>query len=262
MKTKYGNYGKNVLVRTQIFVIGDLCDQLTARFLCWLALCTGLVAGMRVMMVASRQGAVEEVRAQRELPRMRGFEEEAALAASRRRSSRTSVSGPPVGEQYTFGAYEAWEYPGLHPPKQAALQLLHRLASDRGIMGIMRKHRWSVGLLKEMPPEGKVGVSPVCILGLNVNRGQEIHLRLRTDDLRGFRRYRSIRDTLCHELAHMVWGEHDNNFKMLNSQLQRECNQLSWTEVRICCVIAFAHAHVCVCVRVCIFRNNVFREGV
>ena len=37
----------------------------------------------------------------------------------------------------------------------------------------------------EMPPEGKVGVSPVCILGVNINRGQEISLRLRTDDLRG-----------------------------------------------------------------------------
>lgn len=37
----------------------------------------------------------------------------------------------------------------------------------------------------EMPPEGKVGISPVCILGVNINRGQEISLRLRTDDLRG-----------------------------------------------------------------------------
>ena len=55
-----------------------------------------------------------------------------------------------------------------------------------------------------MPPEGKVGVSAVCVLGVNINRGQEISLRLRTDDLRGFRRYDSIRQTLCHELAHMV----------------------------------------------------------
>ena len=40
--------------------------------------------------------------------------------------------------------------------------------------------------------------------GVNINAGQEISLRLRTDDLRGFRRYDSIRQTLCHELAHMV----------------------------------------------------------
>ena len=61
-----------------------------------------------------------------------------------------------------------------------------------------------MGLLSEMPPEGKVGVSAMCILGYNVNAGQEISLRLRTDDLKGFRRYDRIRETLCHELAHMV----------------------------------------------------------
>lgn len=70
-----------------------------------------------------------------------------------------------------------------------AIKLLHRLAADPGIIGIMSKHRWTVGLLSEMPPEGKVGVSPVCILGVNINAGQEISLRLRTDDLKGFRRY-------------------------------------------------------------------------
>ena len=54
--------------------------------------------------------------------------------------------------------------------------------------------------------------------GVNINAGQEISLRLRTDDLRGFRRYDRIRETLIHELTHMVWGDHDNNFKELNSQ--------------------------------------------
>lgn len=51
----------------------------------------------------------------------------------------------------------------------------------------MSRHRWRVGTLSEMPPEGKVGVSPACILGVNINAGQEISLRLRTDDLRGGR---------------------------------------------------------------------------
>lgn len=35
-----------------------------------------------------------------------------------------------------------------------------------------------------MPPEGKEGISPMCILGVNINAGQEISLRLRTDDLK------------------------------------------------------------------------------
>ena len=60
------------------------------------------------------------------------------------------------------------------------------------------------------------------LLGLNVNGGQEIKLRLRTDDLLGFRNYNKIRDTLVHELTHNVWGDHDNNFKELNSRLLRE----------------------------------------
>eukprot|EP00955_Chlamydomonas_euryale_P009888 106152-Chlamydomonas_euryale.AAC.1 len=68
----------------------------------------------------------------------------------------------------------------------------------------MAARRWRVTLLSEMPPAGLVGVSPVCVLGYNMNRGQEIALRLRTDDLRGFRKYEAVRDTLVHELAHMV----------------------------------------------------------
>ncbi len=31
--------------------------------------------------------------------------------------------------------------------------------------------------------QGKVGVSAMCILGYNTNKGQEIALRLRTDDM-------------------------------------------------------------------------------
>jgi hypothetical protein len=109
-----------------------------------------------------------------------------------------------------------------------ALKLLHRLATDPGINGIMERHGWRVGLLSEMPPAGKVGISPVCILGVNVNKGQEISLRLRTDDLKGFRQYLRIRETLIHELAHMVHGDHDDAFKALNSALKTECSQLDW----------------------------------
>ena len=92
----------------------------------------------------------------------------------------------------------------------------------------MTSHQYSVGLLSEMPPEGKVGISPVCILGFNRNRGMEISLRLRTDDLKGFRKYGKIRETLIHELAHMEWDDHDNNFKAYNSQLLKECAKLDW----------------------------------
>ena len=66
-----------------------------------------------------------------------------------------------------------------------------------------------------------------CLLGLNVNQGEEIKLRLRTNDLRGFRKYDKIRETLVHELTHNTWREHDNRFKELNSQLLCECVKAS-----------------------------------
>jgi hypothetical protein len=41
-----------------------------------------------------------------------------------------------------------------------------------------------------------------------------------TDDLKGFRRYARIRETLIHELTHNVWSAHDINFKRLCSQVR------------------------------------------
>ena len=70
----------------------------------------------------------------------------------------------------------------------------------------MNLHRFSVGLLTELAPHEDPG-----LLGLNVNQGQVIKLRIRTDMYDGFRNYRDIRRVLCHELSHNVWGDHDNN---------------------------------------------------
>ncbi|XP_042038244.1 DNA-dependent metalloprotease WSS1 homolog 2-like [Salvia splendens] len=120
----------------------------------------------------------------------------------------------------------------LNPPASKALELLHKLASDPGIVAIMNKHRWRVGILTEMAPEGYVGISPECILGFNKNHGEEISLRLRTDDLKGFRKYEKIKKTLLHELAHMVFSEHDSNFLALDSQLNKEAITLDWTKSR------------------------------
>ena len=114
------------------------------------------------------------------------------------------------------------------PQQETAKQILHDLANDPGILACMTKHQWNVECLKEMYPEGKVGESEVCILGLNRNKGQEILLRLRTDDLKGFRKILSIRKVLFHELAHNVYSEHDSNFFQLNRIIEKECNELDW----------------------------------
>ena len=42
------------------------------------------------------------------------------------------------------------------PPPAAAQALLERLATDPGVVGIMRDRGWQVGTLTEMLPDGKV----------------------------------------------------------------------------------------------------------
>lgn len=89
----------------------------------------------------------------------------------------------------------------------------------------MKKHQFTVGLLTEMDP-GQYTASDhqgtTRILGLNRNRGQIIELRLRTDAYDGYRDYKTIRKTLCHELAHNVHGDHDRAFWDLTHQIERE----------------------------------------
>ena len=52
-----------------------------------------------------------------------------------------------------------------------------------------------------------------------------------THHMQGFRKYARIRETLVHELTHNVWGDHDNNFKTLNSQLLRQCMRMSQARI-------------------------------
>lgn len=80
----------------------------------------------------------------------------------------------------------------------------------------MQKHQFAVGVLTELAPHEQPH-----LLGLNVNAGQAIKLRIRTDVYDGFRLYRDIRKVLCHELAHNVWGEHDNNVSIALSGEKR-----------------------------------------
>lgn len=85
-----------------------------------------------------------------------------------------------------YGFKEIQEIPTL-PDSENARDVLATIAMDPGVLAVMEKHRFKVERLVEMYPEGKVGISPTCVLGYNKNKGQEINLRLRTDDLRGFR---------------------------------------------------------------------------
>ncbi|EXJ61100.1 hypothetical protein A1O7_05253 [Cladophialophora yegresii CBS 114405] len=152
------------------------------------------------------------------------------LSAASRRSPRPSNFKPvkankvrdwkKVQEEstYTFHAIEPLKY---LPNPEKSRRYLERLASDPGIKASMRKHRFSVGLLTEMnPAEHTTHESKT--LGLNRNRGEVIELRLRTDAYDGYRDYKVIRKTLCHELSHNVWGEHDRNFWNLTKEIEQE----------------------------------------
>ncbi|KZZ89041.1 wlm [Ascosphaera apis ARSEF 7405] len=107
------------------------------------------------------------------------------------------------------------------PFPERSLQYLERLRDDPGIRRAMEKHKFSVGLLTEMDPVEHT-THDSKTLGLNRNKGEVIELRLRTDGYDGYRNYKVVRDTLCHELAHCVHSEHDRNFWDLTKQIEQE----------------------------------------
>lgn len=127
-----------------------------------------------------------------------------------------SDSNPRTG----FGAVEVLPL----GERDEAERILRRLARDWGVRRVMRMRGWFVPVLGEMYPDGKVGEDPVCVLGLNENKGQRILLRLRTDDLKGFRKFLSVKKVLFHELAHNERSEHDAIFYGLVSDIERQVN--------------------------------------
>ncbi|CAO2184147.1 unnamed protein product [Urochloa humidicola] len=189
--------------------------------------------GKPIRMMGVFDDEIEEVSDNGKRPDLRiiGFDEEEQRLRLRS-SGRPQISLKLPQGQYIFCDFRTLHLPGieLNPPPSKALKRMHMLACDPGIIAIMNKHKWRVGVMTEMAPVGYVGVSPKCILGFNKNMGEEISLRLRTDDLKGFRKYESIKKTLLHELAHMVYSEHDANFFALNKQLNEEAASLDWTK--------------------------------
>ncbi|XP_068668286.1 uncharacterized protein [Aristolochia californica] len=194
---------------------------------------TDILEGKSIRMMGVFEDEIEAVSQNNTASNLRilGFDEEEKRQRQHPlNKSQTSLKLPQG--TYIFCDFRTLQIPGieLNPPPSEALRRMHKLASDPGIVAIMNKHRWRVGVMTEMAPEGYVGISPKCLLGFNKNHGEEISLRLRTDDLKGFRKYESIKKTLLHELAHMVFSEHDANFYALDRQLNQEAASLDWTK--------------------------------
>jgi hypothetical protein len=127
--------------------------------------------------------------------------------------------------EYTFHSIRPLPY---LPDPARSQRFLERLAADPGIKSSMAKHKFSVGLLTEMDPAMHT-THESRTLGLNRNRGEVIELRLRTDAYDGYRDYKTIRKTLCHELAHNVFGEHDRDFWDLTGKIEKEVERGDWT---------------------------------
>ncbi|CAN6674565.1 DNA-dependent metalloprotease Wss1p [Trichomonascus vanleenenianus] len=105
------------------------------------------------------------------------------------------------------------------PERDHALYLLHRAASL--VKPIMKKRSLKVGVLCEMFPK-----SP-NLLGLNVNRGAKVCIRLRPPhNERVFYPMEEIVGTLLHELTHNLFGPHDAKFFKYLDELKAEFEEL------------------------------------
>jgi hypothetical protein len=159
-------------------------------------------------------------------------EARAAALNAARRNKKTPSSSRSGGihtlssssNNYTFHRLLPLSY---LPNPDRSLEFLKRLRDDPGIRAAMAKHKFSVPLLTEMNPAEHT-TSESRTLGLNRNKGEVIELRLRTDAYDGYRDYRTIRKTLCHELAHCVFGPHDRDFWDLTSQIEKEVDRADW----------------------------------
>ncbi|GBG33369.1 cAMP-dependent protein kinase regulatory subunit [Hondaea fermentalgiana] len=96
-----------------------------------------------------------------------------------------------------------------------AQALLDRVATT--VEPLMKRHSWFVEKLQEMMPR-KEG-----LLGMNVNRGAKILLKLRQGG--GFMPFEQILDTMLHELVHMEIGPHNASFYKMWDELRSECER-------------------------------------
>lgn len=188
---------------------------------------TPLADGAKVMVMATGKRDVDILQSQRSDPTVRGFDAEDRAAkqhALQQNTEELSVWATPQDSQYRFCRFEActWQSFGTRPSSSTphgfeARQLLLKLAQDPAIVHIMRERRWTVGLLAEQDPiddrlQEKMEGGGKRLLGYNTNMGAEIHVRLRTEDLKGFMPYTALVDTLLHELCHNEVGPHNDHF--------------------------------------------------
>ncbi|KAL0715105.1 hypothetical protein Bca4012_064427 [Brassica carinata] len=116
---------------------------------------------------------------------------------------------------------KVWEIKALKkkPREEEARKILEKVANQ--VQPIMTRRKWRVKLLSEFCPTNP------RLLGVNVNRGVHVKLRLRRVNHDGdFLSYHQVLDTMLHELCHNAHGPHNASFYKLWDELRKECEEL------------------------------------
>ncbi|RID49235.1 hypothetical protein BRARA_H00048 [Brassica rapa] len=111
---------------------------------------------------------------------------------------------------------KVWEIKALKKKarEDEARKILEKVANQ--VQPIMTRRKWRVKLLSEFCPTNP------RLLGVNVNRGVQVKLRLRRVNNDGdFLSYHEILDTMLHELCHNAHGPHNASFYKLWDELRK-----------------------------------------
>lgn len=200
--------------------------------------------GAKIIVMGSKAQVIEKLYGRRSDPLMRGFDEE-RQARNRVKTDLSSAWGKRYGnqhKQYKFCRIEECtdasfgSRPGATTPHAfEARRLLEKLACDPGVQAIMKSRELVVGSLGEMDPiddrlmkekEREGG----RLLGYNTNMGMRIDIKLRSDDLAGFRPYPELASTLIHEISHNWCADHDQLFWTNFAQMRIE---YLWTHAQL-----------------------------
>ena len=192
----------------------------------------------KVIVMATKQSSIQELSAKRSDPTIRGFEQEKQreqqIKAQQQQTKQHWAEGMTQSKDYKFCRFQActWQSFGHRstdstPHAFEAMQLLEKMATDPGVVAIMKERELVVGTLGEMDPIDdrlmqQKEQSGGCLLGYNTNAGARIDIKLRTDDLQSFRPYSELVATLIHELSHNWVGEHNLLFWTNYAQMRAE----------------------------------------
>jgi hypothetical protein len=195
-------------------------------------------SGAKVIVMGTRTSGIETLNSMRSDPLMRGFDEEKLTVSKTNNNGTTSTFwGPKLGNQHSkYKFYRLEECKdasfGTRPTSSTphafeARRLLEQLATDPGVVQLLTSRELVVGCLGEMDPIDdrlmqKKKQEGACLLGYNTNHGLRIDIKLRTDDLSGFRPFNELASTLIHELSHNWVSEHDVLFWTNYGQMRVE----------------------------------------